>query len=168
MNSLEAELIYANDLADSEKLDQLYRRTFRGVNHIECITDRNIQRLGIDKKIIFNDGSVVKIEEKKRRTDYGDCFIETWSVFENGKRGWVYTTQADFIAYYVVPLNIVFFIPVLPLRKSWKIYGEEWMKKYGEKSAPNTRYTTKGVAVPWEILMEKVNIFKRLLEANVI
>jgi len=157
LNIFETQLEYSLNPTDSDCLNSFYRSVFPGMMSIDnAADDRETQRSGIDKFLHFKNGSVIAIEEKKRTQDYGDVFLETWSIWEQGIRGWLFTSKADWISYYVVPSNTVYMIPVLPLRCAWHHHGDEWIARYGERDAPNPEYTTKGVPVKWSVLSSAI------------
>jgi len=105
------------------------------------------QRQGIDR--IFKSKATGKMLKVEYKTDYiahktGNVFIETVSVDSNDKKGWIYTSMADYLIYYVVEYSLIYTIHFNTLRKLLPI----WLKKYPVKKSPNKDYFTHGVIVP--------------------
>lgn len=94
-----------------------------------------------------------KIEYKTdSRTDKtGNLFIETWSNYENRTYGWAYTTKADEIMYYALP-DTVYILNKTELQQ--KLMGE-W-REVLPKFIRNPRYTTVGLAIPVEEIVEMI------------
>lgn len=136
------------------KLDKLFQERF----HIYSVPIE-LQKKGLDRLFIRKDDiKVFKIEYK---TDFlsshtGNAFIETCSIFRNRvckTKGWAYTSHADYIIYYIVGDEIVYIVPTDVIKDNVNI----WKDKFGEKSARNRDYVTKGVPLPLTIF-EKMAI----------
>ncbi|MCL6447845.1 MAG: hypothetical protein K6U04_06780 [Armatimonadetes bacterium] len=128
---------------DGEKfLDEF----FAGKFHIYPATRRQ-QRQGIDRVFVNREtGETLKIEYK---SDYaahrtGNAFLETVSVDTIGKKGWIYTSRADYLIYYVVDDLLIYAIKFDTLRRLFPA----WLKKYRRGKAVNEGYTTHGLLVP--------------------
>ncbi|SHF74073.1 hypothetical protein SAMN02745218_02986 [Desulfofundulus australicus DSM 11792] len=121
-------------------------RFFSGRFHIYPVTRRQ-QRQGIDRIFVNREtGKVLKVEYK---TDYqagrtGNAFLETVSVDTEGKKGWVYTSKADYLLYFVVEDLLIYAIRFKTLRRLFPT----WLKKYRTGKAVNEGYTTHGLLVP--------------------
>lgn len=108
---------------------------------------RGQQRLGIDR-VFLKDGGVVQVEYKTdllaHRT--GRVFIETISMDTNGKQGWVFTSRADVIVYFIPGLRMIVVVPPARLR------GEvpRWEQTYPTRAAANEEYSTHGILIPIE------------------
>lgn len=94
-----------------------------------------------------------KVEYKTdSRTDKtGNLFIETWSSIENRRYGWAYATHADEIMYYALP-DTVYILNRKELHQ--KLMGE-W-RTYDQKFIRNKYYTTVGIPVPVEEIVEMI------------
>lgn len=156
-NDFHVDLAYSLEKQDDTMLDSFYRRIFLGLNRIEFMSDLDVQRTGVDKRLHFQSGKVVTIDEKKRRNDYGDILLELWSVLEQNKRGWLYKCQCDYIVYAVMPSHKVYLLPSLLLKRAWLDHEIEWGLLYPVKDAKNTGYTTRNIAIPTEILLQAIS-----------
>jgi hypothetical protein len=124
-------------------LDHYFARWFR----IQPVALDTELRDGYDR--IFTrkrDGEQLKIEYKAdwQAADSKNAFIETISVYEERKLGWVYTSQADMLIYFVPPLGVIHMVPLGAIR--FVLPG--WKLRYREVHAPNEGYRTYGVLVP--------------------
>ncbi|MEZ4707311.1 MAG: hypothetical protein R3A44_08910 [Caldilineaceae bacterium] len=109
---------------------------------------RQEQRQGIDRIFTKRDtGRQYKIEYK---TDWtagrtGNAFVETVSVDTMNVLGWVYTSLAQWLIYFVPARRQIFIVRVETLRAQI----ETWIAQFGpEKAIPNDDYFTWGVPVP--------------------
>lgn len=114
---------------------------------------RKLQRRGIDR--IFRSRAGDNLLRVEYKTDYlahktGNAFIETVSVDSAGKRGWVHTSEADYLIYYVVEDLLIYVVAFTTLRRV--LPG--WLKRYPTKKAPNSGYFTHGLLVPLRELEE--------------
>jgi hypothetical protein len=103
------------------------------------------QRRGIDRIAIDDLGHEVAIDYKcdERAQWTGNVFMETVSVDTRRTPGWLYTSDADWILYFVVP-EVVYAFSLSKLRAEI----EGWIKRYREVPAKNRSYRTLGVLVP--------------------
>ena len=103
------------------------------------------QRRGIDRMAVNDLGNEVgidyKCDEKAQWT--GNVFMETVSVDTRRTPGWLYTSDADWILYFVTP-EVVYAFSLAKLQA----HIEDWINRYGEVAADNRRYRTLGVLVP--------------------
>ncbi|MBT9167757.1 MAG: hypothetical protein DDT19_01097 [Syntrophomonadaceae bacterium] len=152
-NDFSRDLQYSLDQRECEWFDSFYYRIFPGLDRIELVEDMARQKQGVDKILHFKSGYKVTIDEKKRREDYGDIALETWSIWENRKRGWLYYCKCDYVVYAIMPAQIAYLLPVLLLKRAWHEHGKVWLQKYKEFSSYNPGYTTKNIAVPVDVLL---------------
>jgi len=136
---------------------------FPDLETVELIQDIETQRKGIDKILYFSNGKQVTIDEKKRRKDYGDILLELWSVWEEKKKGWLLTTQCDYIVYAIMLSKKVYLLPTLLLKMAWKENKVIWLTQAKNKNnnfhiinALNKNYTTVSIAIPTEILLKAI------------
>lgn len=109
---------------------------------------RRQQRQGIDRIFVNRKtGKVLKVEYK---TDFqahrtGNAFLE---VDTANKKGWVYTSKADYLLYFVVEDLLIYAIPFATLRKVFPA----WLKRYETRKVASEgyfeHYFTQGVLVP--------------------
>lgn len=84
------------------------------------------------------------------KTDYrvaqtGNVFIETVSVDTKNKKGWIYTSQAHLLVYFIPPLYRIYCCPMKGVREA---FLSDWQRRYATGGAVNADYTTNGVLVP--------------------
>jgi len=168
VNDFNADLQYSLDQKECEMLDAFYCREFPNICRIELIEDLERQRRGMDKILHFNSGYQISLDEKKRRKDYGDILLETWSQYENDRRGWLYSAQCDYIVYAIMPTQTVYLLPVLLLKKAWHNKRDAWLGAYEEVQSHNKNYTTINIAIPIKVLMEAIQAEMKLSLEEVI
>lgn len=159
LNNFRVDLNYSHDKNDDQLLNSFYQDTFPNLKEIKTIKDLKLQKKGVDKIITLKNGKEIKIEEKKRRKDYGDILLEEWSVFRNNKgekKGWTGDPEkiTDFIVYIIMPK--IYLIPYDLLQLAWRKNYFKWFKRYGRKKALNSDYETTNIAVPTNVLMEAI------------
>ena len=155
LNRFHDDLKFADSL--SAELDAYYLERFPGAVRVERITDLGMQRRGVDKIVHLRDGRTVKIEEKIRRKSWPDFLLEIRS--RGTKPGWLFTCQADYVAYFYLESREIYLLPVLLLQMAWLENGSDWERRYGIKEAQNTTlggYVSKNIPVPRERLMQDI------------
>jgi len=141
-----------NQGADGEaKLDAYFAQWYT-IRH----ATRSEQRRGIDR-IFVRPGGMFKVEYKADRKagETGNAFVETISVDTANKRGWAYTSQADYLLYYVPGPETVYVIRFAKLRLQMAF----WVQQHPARKIPNRGYHTHGLLVPldeFEHIAEKV------------
>jgi hypothetical protein len=171
LNEFHVDLKYSQDKTEDQIINDFYRKFFPNMKEVKATSNFNLtaQKSGIDKIITLNNGKEIKIEEKKRRTDYGDILLEEWSNFEKKKKGWTGDPgkTSDYIIYVILPKIYIFPYDILQL--AWRENYFTWLNKAKDNKdgfkyveAPNPGYTTTNVAVPINILFEAIqNIMKQ-------
>jgi hypothetical protein len=152
-NNFYKDLAYSLDISKNEEFDRFYNDKFPDLKKIETVTDKETQLKGIDKILTFENGSIITIDEKIRRKDYGDIYIELFSNLERQKKGWAYTSQCDYIVYYIEPTQQVYLLPVFLLRKAIRKHRKQWERTCKTVLSKNSLYTSYGLAIPKEILL---------------
>jgi len=105
------------------------------------------QRRGIDRLFTHRQtGQQIAVEYK---TDYvaartHHAFVETVAVDAVGKAGWAYTSQAEYLMYYVPGEGVVYVLALEVLRRQLP----RWLRSYPLRQARNAGYATHGVVVP--------------------
>lgn len=117
---------------------------------VQPVTDLVEQKKGIDR--IFH--TVVSSLTVEYKTDYlagrtGNAFLE---MIVNRKTGWVFTTQADYICYYVPQRKIIYFVKPDVIRQ----HINSWLNKLAWRTVKNTTYEAHGMLLPLETL-EKIS-----------
>ncbi|NLJ80250.1 MAG: hypothetical protein GX335_04420 [Firmicutes bacterium] len=151
------DLEYSLNERENEMFDRFYYRAFPGLARVEFVEDMERQRKGIDKVLHFKSGYKISIDEKKRRKDYGDILLELWSVWEQRKRGWLYTCKCDYIVYAVMPARKLYLLPTLLLKRAWIKNRKLWSKSYPGVVAQNKGYITKSIAIPTSVLLRGIS-----------
>lgn len=124
---------------------------------------REEQRQGIDR--IFTKRSSSQRYTIEYKTDWtagrtGNAFLETVSVDTMNVLGWVYTSLAQWLIYYVPARRRLFIVRLSTLRA----HIDSWIEHYGpEKAIPNDGYFTRGIPVPLgelEKCCQKIEVIK--------
>jgi len=149
INDFHRDLEWSLNASDCELLDEFYHRAFPHLERIEVVEDLSLQRQGIDKRLVLDNGKAVLVDEKLRRKDYGDILLEEYSVWEQKKVGWLGRHKAtDYIVYAIMPSGKVYLLPFLLLQKAWLKHYSVWLERYGRKRAVNDGYVTTNIPVP--------------------
>jgi len=156
VNEFRTDLEYSLDQRENELFDSFYFRVFRNLKKVVLVSDKRLQMQGVDKKLIFESGKELLIDEKKRRTDYGDILLEEWSDEARRKIGWVGNPNklTDYIVYAIMPTRKVYLFPYKILQLAWVTNYHKWKDLYRVPPAENEGYNTTNLAIPPEILME--------------
>ena len=123
-------------------LDRVFVESYR----IRRATERE-QRRGIDR--VFTNRETGRETRVEYKTDYRaaethNAFVETVSVDSDGKQGWAYTSEADYLVYYVPGDGLVYVLALETLREQLP----RWAEAYPHSVALNDGYNTHGVLVP--------------------
>ena len=156
-SDFQTDLEYSLITRESEMFDLFYQRVFPNVVRIELIEDEKLQRRGIDKVLHLANGQRIAIDEKKRRTNYSDILLELWSVYEKGKKGWLFTSYCHYVVYAIMPTQKVYLLPTILLRLAWEHNLVEWEQKYKKIEALNIGYKTVSIAIPPNILLPAIS-----------
>ena len=157
MNTFYKDLNYSLDITRNEDFDKFYYKTWgnqiKFIEYMDFETHKQEQLKGIDKRIILKNGAVITIDEKVRRIDYKDIFIELISNTKTGKWGWLYYTTSDYIMYYIEPTRKVYRIPFELLKLAWIENKAVWLKKYKIQCCN----LSKGICIPTAILLNSMS-----------
>jgi hypothetical protein len=117
------------------------------------VTDRELQKQGVDKVLTLENGKEIYIDEKVRDGDWDDFLLEEYSVEHKKKIGWLGRDKlTDYIVYVFKPSKRVYFLPFLLLQRVWVRYYREWKKTYDTKEADNGNYFTTSIPIPMDVL----------------
>jgi len=116
--------------------------------------DEAFQKMDIDFPIRNRDGHEWSVEVK---TDYKDhpenLFYETISCIRTGSIGCMDKTRAQYIAYYFIEPNIIYWFQVKPFRAWFHAnMGNPRIRRIHPK---NKGYTSEGYLVPLDLLKEE-------------
>ena len=151
----------AHQLAKGEAAEAHLDRHFATRFHIAPAT-RAQQRQGIDRHFTHRQsGATYTIEYKTdwKAAHTGNAFVETVSIDREKIPGWAYTSQAEWLAYFLPSHSTIYLIHFSELRRRLP----QWLATC--KSAPpipNRGYHTLGILVP---LKEFAQIAARIEEA---
>jgi hypothetical protein len=137
---------FVTQKAIGETGEQALDERFASDYHIRPATLTE-QVQGIDRVYTNrHTGDVTRVEYKTdhKAAETGNAFIETVSVDAAGKQGWAYTSQADYIFYYVPPLGRVYVVRLAVIRRELP----RWEGLYSHAQARNDGYLTHGILVP--------------------
>lgn len=137
----------------------IYKEAFGNfVQFMACDSDCKIQRQGIDRVIILDNGKVLNIDEKVRYKEYDDILLEYISVDTTGALGWMEKDLSiDYLAYAFLDSQTCYLIDWRMLKRAWRYYKDIWISKYRLVTAKNNGYNTISVAVPIDVILEKVS-----------
>lgn len=158
MHDFKQSLAFSRAQADQPFWMNVYRAAFSGLRACVDVRDDGwAQRAGIDRVLTLASGRTITVDEKVRQKDWPDILLERWSDKARKSPGWVQKPLAcDYIAYSFLPSQTCYLLPTLTLQRAWKLNGQEWIAKYGERDAQNNGYVTSSVPVPIEILLRAV------------
>lgn len=107
------------------------------------------ERRGIDRYLTDHEGREWALEYKTdyRAQDTHNAFLETVSVDSERKPGWVYSCQADYIAYYVPGEELIYWLRPARVRQ---LVGH--LSHWRPTPVANERYRTWGFVVPLRCL----------------
>lgn len=99
---------------------------------------------GIDRVVTTPAGAVgldYKCDERAQQS--GNVFLEMVSNSVTGRLGWMRTSEAEWLVYYVVPDRVLLcrFARLRPLLAAWAA-------RYPVRAAHNVAYDTLGLCVP--------------------
>ena len=148
-------LNYSEQAGHEDFWNAIYEKAFPSmVFHKLCTGNCQGQFLGIDRVIQLSSGKTLYIDEKKREQEYGDILLEYISVDTTGAKGWIEKDlQIDYLAYAFMQSKRCYLLPWQLLKRVWRHYGQEWIKKYPKIEAQNKTYKTISVAIPIPILI---------------
>lgn len=145
--------------AQSQDLDSWwnarYAETFPGLSGIV----RNhafgrAQLLGVDTVLVLPNGKTITLDEKTRKTWYGDIALEHTSSTRPFKPGWIEKDLAiDYLAYGVPTEDRCFFLPWPILRAAWIANRDQWKSQYPDVVAKNPTYSSLSTPVPLKVLL---------------
>jgi hypothetical protein len=158
-NDFRRDLAFSHDQADAPFWAEVYREAFPDMESMTNVRkDGWAQRGGIDRAVTTAAGRTWYIDEKVRREKWNDILLEIKSDIDRDAPGWIVKDLAcDFIAYAFLPTQECFLLPVQPLQRAWRQYGELWVREYGTKKAPNNGWSTLNCPVPIPVLMRKIS-----------
>jgi hypothetical protein len=121
-------------------LDRFFSRWYRILP-----AGRAQQRRGIDRVFVAGQRRLaVEYKSDSTAAKTGNAFVETVSVDTSRTPGWAYTSQADFLVYFIPPDGLVYVVQLATLRRA--LPG--WLRRYPVRAIPNEGYHTHGVLVP--------------------
>lgn len=158
------QLEYSAVLSDEPAWINFYRRLWPDLSmaiRIDC--NSQYQKDGIDREILLPNGKRFRIDEKKRKKDYGDVLLEEWSVFygdpdARNKVGWALdsTKRCDFIAYAIPVACKCYLLPFELLRQAFVVNRSGWSRSFGTCDAWNEGYVTRSIPIPWKTLQTEL------------
>lgn len=108
---------------------------------------RPMQRLGIDRVFVNIKTMVMHSVEYKtdlKAAQSGNVFLETVSVDKDNKPGWIYSSRADWLFYFMPQIETLYCVEFAQLRLSLS----KWVSRYPCKVIPNVGYNTEGIIIP--------------------
>lgn len=129
-------------------LDMFFRQWFE----VEVV-DGKLQAQGVDRLFRgqpLDDALAVEYKADHMADRTGNAFVETVSVDSEGKPGWLWTTKADALVYYVHTDGGGYGYVIDPA--AMRRRGYKWTRRYPVKTVSNREYHTYGVLVPLDKL----------------
>jgi len=176
-------LAYSHAQSDQPWWEEIYRRAFPDFSAmVDLRPDGWHQRAGRDRVVVLNSGKPLYIDEKAREDDYGDVFVEVWSIYPKNCSGSGYPSRpgavpgwackaldCDYLAYAVVPRQVCYLFPYQGIRAAWDKYGGDWrgaaqLRRAGFswRESPNGTYNTVGICMPvtalWDAIKDALTI----------
>lgn len=165
---MEQDLAWSQAQSSDPMWERIYRLAFPDFVAMRTAhQDMEYQRAGIDRLVELSTSRIVKIDEKVRRKEWADFFLEY--ISHGDKPGWVVKPLlCDYIAYAWVPKKIGYLLPVLELQRAWRERGDRWIELgkrrqhgFDHKLIKNTplngsSYTTVGVCVPIAVCLDAI------------
>jgi len=109
------------------------------------------QRQGIDFTFIHRKTrkrSTIQVKTDEKSAITGNAFLETISVDNSGgcleKQGWIFTSTATWLFYYIPQTSQLYIFELASLRASMPSFA----RQYPTKTARNRDYRTHGICVP--------------------
>lgn len=105
------------------------------------------QRQGIDRFFTTRNRKrrfAVEYKTDNVAARTGNAFIETISVDVINKPGWAYTSQAEYLLYYVPGKAVVYMMPMAAIRRCLAL----WLEHFPHRQIPNNGYNSYGLLVP--------------------
>ena len=105
------------------------------------------QKSGVDRVFSFH-GRRWSVEYKTdmRADKTRRVFIETVSSDRTNKPGWFFTSEAEYLIYFVRKAQCVYVVRMNRLRDI--AFKRGWLDRYPKRTVPNRGYNTLGVTVP--------------------
>lgn len=103
--------------------------------------DMAMQKAGIDRTVA---GITLEYKADSQGHRTGNVFLETISVDRTGKPGWVWTTEADWVVYWLPASGDGWLLAPAALRdRIW-----DWSRRFRVKVSSNPTYHSYGLLVP--------------------
>ena len=123
-----------------------------------------MQGSGVDRKIVFKDGTCLYMEEKLAKKESNKMFVEVFDNTHEDDKGWFYTINPELCKYLVYGYKDTlkfYFIP-------FKEFKQKFMPIFEKPDCPyrlidkhnKTGNRTKGWLVPWKDIESKIQGFK--------
>lgn len=155
----------SNKHADAPWWGTVYSQAFPNLQAAHNVRqDGWAQRAGIDRQLVLEDGTILKVDEKVREEAWPDFCLEFWSDTRRRTPGWVAKDlTCDFIAYAFIPTEECYLLPFHLLRRAWRANGRAWVARGREReggfrivAARNHGYVTTSVAVPRGVVLSAI------------
>lgn len=158
------DLRFSQELTDEPAWADYYKQLFPMlVSYSTVPKDSLLQRQGVDRLLVLDNGHILTIDEKKRRKAYSDILLEIWSDKRRGTPGWAVDRRkkCDYVAYAIPKLSKCYFLPYPLLREAAILHHPHWAAEnlqsrncnttegYLASQPPGQSWSTWNVAVDW-------------------
>ncbi|MBN1430483.1 MAG: hypothetical protein JXB07_19085 [Anaerolineae bacterium] len=138
---------FQTQLAIGQAAEQLLDAELRKRGYTVWSATRDDQRRGIDRWIARPPSErqwSIEYKDDLRAQHTGNAFVEVLSVDTVGRLGWAYTSQADYLLYYVHGDELVYVLKMQAVKET----VPAWERLYRTVKVMNDGYNTHGVLVP--------------------
>lgn len=140
------DLAWSKDSAGDARTERILRQYFSAPTDFSCSFRAREKPFQHDLEIIAF-GDRYRVEEKRRRKDYGDELLEDISRSTTDSPGWMWNASSVDYLLFVYPERFTIW-PGRELERAWRAYRNGWIAEYGTKRALNHGYETISVPVP--------------------
>jgi hypothetical protein len=137
---------------------ELYERRYGSKIKTQEIVEGDKRQYNYDKRIIFENGTEILVEEKFRRGPTPDLLVESHHIHPDGRPpqpGWLQKSKADILLYASATAQSGSLIDMVELRRFMASRDFNKLLERGEikeKRAPNPEYVTHNYTIPWAIV----------------
>lgn len=139
------------------------------------VTDRDLQRFGVDLTLFLPNGEMLFLQVKTREKDYcrnlpsqkKDVLIEYFSSIEGRKLGWIDGySPVDFLVIVYRDTGRLEIFPWKPLQAAWRRYHPDWLRKYPSRTTRSRGYrgelfTSLSLAVPVGVIRAAIAVVSK-------
>lgn len=162
MYDFKESLAFAKSVEDSGLFNKYYRHIWEGdVRYVHFHEELSTQKRGIDKTILFMDGTKLTVDEKYDRYPSENIFVELYTDIDTNRKGWLFKNECDYVVYGWTD-GVVTWLPMELLRTIYYYHQHDgrhdWVSDKTVKFVKNRGYEGMGVLVNRERLEKEVYV----------